>query len=42
MQDVEAVSQREEGDGEVDGSGVDGLPVRELVSCETFWGEDGA
>ena len=42
VQDVEAVAEREEGDGEVDGSGVDGLPVRELVSCETFWGEDGA
>jgi hypothetical protein len=32
VQDVEAVAQREEGDGEVDGGGVDGLPFRDLVS----------
>ena len=32
VQDVEAVAEREEGDGEVDGSGVDGLPFRGLVS----------
>lgn len=37
VQDVEAVAEREEGDGEVDGSGVDGLPFRGLVSRgETF------
>lgn len=42
VQDVEAVAEREEGDGEVDGSGVDGLPFRELVSRgETFGAEIG-
>jgi hypothetical protein len=39
VQDIEAVAEREEGDGEVDGGGVDGLPFRELVSRgETFGG----
>lgn len=39
VQDVEAVAEREEGDREVDGGGVDGLPFRELVSRgETFRG----
>jgi hypothetical protein len=35
VQNIESVAEREEGDGEVDGSGVDGLPFRELVSGET-------
>lgn len=31
MQNIESVAEREEGDGEMDRCGVDGLPFRELV-----------